>query len=200
MEASNVEDNEMSWPVLTLYRRQNRADAAGAGRYRSGVAAEEAWILHGTDSLDTQVYNNESFAKCQGLLGGNPGGRAFFRLKRDSDVARAACAPGTIPQSLDDVSGEEMPLYWKGTPVRARQDLGVDDSTCPTSPATATRSTASPRRSAATSPRARPLRRTRSRSTGWSSTRRVRSTSRDRGGTGGAQTETTAGQHAAQGG
>ena len=24
-------------------------------------------------ALDTQVYNNESFAKCQGLLGGNPG-------------------------------------------------------------------------------------------------------------------------------
>jgi N-methylhydantoinase B len=114
MEASNVEDNEMAWPVLTLYRRQNRADAAGAGRYRSGVAAEEAWILHGTEALDTQIYNNESFAKCQGLLGGNPGGRAFFRLKRSSDV-RQRLAAGVIPQGLDDISGEEVPLYWKGT-------------------------------------------------------------------------------------
>ncbi|MBN1628849.1 MAG: hydantoinase B/oxoprolinase family protein [Thermoleophilia bacterium] len=117
MEASNVEDNEMSWPVLTLFRRENRADAAGAGLYRSGVGAEEAWIIHGTDSpLDTQVYNNESFVKCQGLLGGNPGGRAFFRVKRDSDVA-ARLAAGTVPQSIDDVSGEEIPLYWKGRPV-----------------------------------------------------------------------------------
>ncbi len=117
MEASNVEDNEMSWPVLTLFRRENRADAAGAGRYRSGVAAEEAWILHGSDIvLDTQVYNNESFVKCQGLLGGNPGGRAFFRVKRDSDV-RARLAAGTIPQSVDEVAGEEIPLYWKGGPV-----------------------------------------------------------------------------------
>jgi N-methylhydantoinase B len=117
MEASNVEDNEMAWPVLTLYRRQNRADAAGAGRYRSGVAAEEAWVLHGSDTVDTQIYNNESFAKCQGLLGGNPGGRAFFRLKTNSDTL-AHLAAGTIPQSLDDVSGEEVPLYWKGAPVQ----------------------------------------------------------------------------------
>ncbi len=117
MEASNVEDNEMAWPVLTLYRRQNRADAAGAGRYRSGIAAEEAWVLHGSDTVDTQIYNNESFVKCQGLLGGNPGGRAFFRLKQGSDV-HTHLAAGTIPQSLDDVSGEEVPLYWKGQPIQ----------------------------------------------------------------------------------
>ena len=116
MEASNVEDNEMSWPVLTLYRRQNRANAAGAGRYRSGVAAEEAWTLHGTDELDTQVYNNESFAKCQGLLGGNPGGRAFFRLKRDTEIDTLLRA-GTIPQDFDEIAGEELPLYWKGEPI-----------------------------------------------------------------------------------
>ena len=123
MEASNVEDNEMSWPVLTLFRRENRADAAGAGRFRSGVAAEEAWIIHGTDSpLDTQVYNNESFTKCQGLLGGNPGGRAFFRVKRGTDVG-ARLGSGTIPQSLDEVSGDEMPLFWKGMPVEL-------DATC----------------------------------------------------------------------
>jgi N-methylhydantoinase B len=117
MEASNVEDNEMSWPVLTLYRRENRADAAGAGRYRSGVAAEEAWLLHGTDTLDTQVYNNESFTKCQGLLGGNPGGRAFFRLKQATDIA-GRLAAGTIPQDFEEISGEELPLYWKGNPIQ----------------------------------------------------------------------------------
>ncbi len=116
MEAANVEEHEMSWPVLTLYRRQNRADAAGAGRYRSGVGAEEAWVLHGSDGLDVQIYTNESYVKCQGLLGGNPGGRAFFRVKQDSDV-HARLAAGRIPQSLDEVSGEEMPLYWKGAPV-----------------------------------------------------------------------------------
>lgn len=120
MEASNVEDNEMSWPVLTLFRRENRADAAGAGRYRSGVGAEEAWIIHGTDRLDTQVYNNESFAKCQGLLGGNPGGRAFFRVKRNSDV-RERLRAGTIPRTIDEVAGEEMPLYWKGRPIELDQ-------------------------------------------------------------------------------
>jgi len=116
MEASNVEENEMAWPVLTLYRRHNPADAAGAGRFRSGLGAEEAWILHGTDRLEVRIYTNESFPKCQGLMGGNPGGRAFFRVKRASDV-RTTLASGRIPQDFGQMGGEEQPLYWKGDPI-----------------------------------------------------------------------------------
>jgi N-methylhydantoinase B len=116
MESSNVEENETAWPVLTLWRKHNRVNEAGAGRFRSGVAAEEAWTLHGTDSLDVRIYTNESYAKCQGLLGGNPGGRAFYKVKQGTDID-ACLAGGKIPQSLDEVSGEETPTYWKGTPV-----------------------------------------------------------------------------------
>lgn len=117
MEASNVEENETAWPVLTLWRRHNRVDEAGAGRFRSGVAAEEAWTLHGTESLDVRIYMNESYPKCQGLLGGNPGGRAFYRVKQGTDID-ARLAAGKIPRSLEEVSGEELPTYWKGAPVR----------------------------------------------------------------------------------
>ncbi len=116
MEAANVEENELAWPVLTLYRRENSAGAAGAGMYRSGVGAEEAWVLHGTDHLDSQIYMNESFVKNQGLLGGNPGGRAFHRLKQQTDAA-AQLAAGTVPQGLDQVSGDEVPLFYKGMPA-----------------------------------------------------------------------------------
>ena len=101
-------------------------DAAGAGRYRSGVAAEEAWILHGTDALDTQVYNNESFAKCQGLLGGNPGGRAFFRVKRGSRRARRAWPPAPSRRAFDDVVGRGDASLLERQAHPARPDLGVD--------------------------------------------------------------------------
>ncbi len=117
MEASNVEENETAWPVLTLWRKHNRVNEAGAGRFRSGCAAEEGWTLHGTDSLDVRIYTNESYAKCQGLLGGNPGGRAFYHVKHETDIA-GRLAAGTVPQTLDEVSGEQLPTYWKGTPVR----------------------------------------------------------------------------------
>jgi N-methylhydantoinase B len=90
---------------------------AGAGRFRSGVAAEEAWTLHGTESLDVRIYTNESYTKCQGLLGGNPGGRAFYRVKHGTDID-ACLAAGKIPQSLEEVSGEEVRTYWKGTAIR----------------------------------------------------------------------------------
>ena len=33
-------------------------------------------------------------------------------------MSARACPPGMIPQSLDDVSGGEVPLYWKGAPIR----------------------------------------------------------------------------------
>lgn len=116
MEAANVEENEMSWPVLTLFRRENTACAAGAGQFRSGVGAEEAWILHGTERMDVQVYMNESFVKNQGLLGGNPGGRAFFRVKSNTNI-RQLLTLGKIPKSLDQLAGEDIPLVYKGPPV-----------------------------------------------------------------------------------
>ena len=122
MEAANVEENEMGWPVLTLYRRENAAGAAGAGRFRSGVGGEEAWILHGTDRMEMQVYMNESFVKNQGLLGGNPGGRAFFQVKQNTNVLECL-AGGLLPQDFKAVTGEDKPMFFKGPPIV----LGAND-------------------------------------------------------------------------
>lgn len=116
MEASNVEENEMAWPVLTLYRRENAAGAAGAGKFRSGLGAEEAWILHGTEQMDVHVYMDESFVKNQGMMGGNPGGRAFFKVKRSTDVNQML-ANGSIPQNYDELKGEEEKTFFKGPPI-----------------------------------------------------------------------------------
>jgi N-methylhydantoinase B len=132
MEASNVEENEMAYPLLTLYRRHNRAGAAGAGFHRSGLGVEEAWVMHGTDRINLEIYNNESFTKCQGLMGGNPGGRAFFRVRKNTDV-RSQFEYGIVPQNIDDLAGEEIGLIFKGP----RIVVGVDDIWSTNAPNTA---------------------------------------------------------------
>ena len=132
MEASNVEENEMAYPLLTLYRRHNCAGAAGAGFHRSGLGVEEAWLMHGTDRINLEIYNNESFTKCQGLMGGNPGGRAFFRVRKNTDV-RSQFELGIVPQNIDALAGEEIGLVFKGP----RIVVGVDDIWSTNAPNTA---------------------------------------------------------------
>ena len=122
MEATNVEDNELTYPLLTLYRRHNRTGAAGAGFHRSGLGVEEAWVMHGTDRFNLEIYNNDSFAKCQGLMGGNPGGRAFFRVRKNTDI-RSQFEQGVMPQNMDELAGEEIGVIFKGP----RIVVGVDD-------------------------------------------------------------------------
>ena len=92
MEASNVEDNEMAWPVLTLYRRQNRADAAGAGRYRSGVG--------GRGGLDTARHRQP----------GHPGVQQREFRQMPGPARRQPGGPGLLPAQ----AGERCPL----APVR----------------------------------------------------------------------------------
>ncbi|MCR4419109.1 MAG: hydantoinase B/oxoprolinase family protein [Clostridia bacterium] len=119
MEAANVEENELAWPVLTLYRRQSPAGAAGAGRFRGGLGVEEAIVLHGTEAVEMAIYMNESFAKGQGLLGGNPSGRGFFRVKRNSNVWELL-ADGRVSRSLGEIQGEEVPISFKGPAIILR--------------------------------------------------------------------------------
>src|SRR5437867_469255 len=47
----NVEHNEQSFPLLTLYRREN-TDSGGAGKYRGGNSAVTAFIPHGTRDIE----------------------------------------------------------------------------------------------------------------------------------------------------
>ena len=116
MDGANAEENEMSWPILTLCRRENAADAAGAGQFRGGRGFDEVLTLHDGQRVDMVVYLNESFVKTQGLLGGNPGGRPFFRVKRNTDVNQIMAAGG-MPHGFDNVTGEEVPVFFKGMPI-----------------------------------------------------------------------------------
>jgi N-methylhydantoinase B len=88
--------------------------------------------MHGTDRINLEIYNNESFTKCQGLMGGNPGGRAFFRVRKGTDV-RSKFEQGVVPQDMDALAGEEIGLIFKGP----RIVVGVDDIWSTNAPNTA---------------------------------------------------------------
>ncbi|MGV0833984.1 hydantoinase B/oxoprolinase family protein [Mycolicibacterium thermoresistibile] len=118
----NVEDVEQQFPVLYLYRRFLANGADGAGKHRGGLGFVEAslpWEPGDVSSIG--MHSNESFTKAQGLFGGNPGTRAWFRLRRDTDV-RNQLASGRIPTSVDELAGEEIPLGFHEHPVPINSD------------------------------------------------------------------------------
>ena len=49
--ATNIETNELHYPQRYLWRRE-RPDSAGPGRWRGGVGAEHAYVLHHADGAD----------------------------------------------------------------------------------------------------------------------------------------------------
>jgi N-methylhydantoinase B len=111
--ASNIEELELLWPMLVLYRRALRAGAGGAGRFRGGRGFVEAGIPWTVPGLAAAVYTDESFPKAVGPFGGNPGSAGHFRLKHGTDVV-GRFAAGEVPQDLDAIAGTEAEIEAKG--------------------------------------------------------------------------------------
>jgi N-methylhydantoinase B len=121
-EAGNVEELELLWPMLFLYRRAMPVRADGAGRYRGGRGFVEACIPWSVPGLAAALYIDESFPSLVGPFGGNPGTMGRFRLTRGSDV-RERLARGEVPQDFDAVPGEPEPVQAKGPMLM----VGADD-------------------------------------------------------------------------
>lgn len=121
--ASNVEELELLWPMLYLYRRPLPGGADGAGRYRGGRGFLEASIPWNVPGLGAAVYIDESFPKVVGAFGANPGSVGHFRLKHGSDV-RKSFESGQIPQDFDAIGGAEAQIAAKG-PLLMVADDGV---------------------------------------------------------------------------
>jgi N-methylhydantoinase B len=111
--ASNIEELELLWPMLFLYRRALKAGADGAGRFRGGRGFVEAGIPWTVPGLAAAVYTDESFPKAVGPFGGNPASAGHFRLKHGTDVT-ARLAAGEVPQGFDAIDGAEAEVEAKG--------------------------------------------------------------------------------------
>ena len=97
----NVEHNEQSFPILTLYRREN-TDSGGAGKYRGGNSAITAFIPHGTSEIEHETESSgAAIPTAPGLAGGYPACTNAYEFKRDSDILewfRARKLPGDIAE------------------------------------------------------------------------------------------------------
>jgi len=113
----NVEHNEQSFPILTLYRREN-TDSGGAGKYRGGNSAITAFIPHGTSEMWHETESSgAAIPTAPGLNGGYPACTNAYDFKRDSDVLewfRQRRMPGDIA----DVTGEEELLQLRQIDIR----------------------------------------------------------------------------------
>ncbi|MFF4591451.1 hydantoinase B/oxoprolinase family protein [Amycolatopsis sp. NPDC001319] len=119
--ASNVEELELLWPMLYLYRRALPGGADGAGQFRGGRGFLEAAIPWGVPGLAAAVYIDESFPKVVGAFGANPGSVGHFRLKHGSDV-RKSFEAGVIPQDFDAIGGAEAAVEAKGPALMVGDD------------------------------------------------------------------------------
>jgi N-methylhydantoinase B len=120
--ANNSEDVEAQYPLLVLSRRLLAGGADGAGRHRGGLGFAETTTVHDALGAQIPIHTNEAFTKGQGVLGGNPGSRASFRVKHGTDLAQRLAA-AEVPTTLDALGGDEQPAVFKGAPV----DVGPGD-------------------------------------------------------------------------
>jgi len=112
----NSEEMELSSPFVVLSRELLPAAGDGAGRHRAGVGCRQTIMVRGVVGASLVVHQNENVPRAAGLFGGNPGSLATCRVKSQTD-ALEQFARGGLPRRIDDVTGTEEVLEFKGGPV-----------------------------------------------------------------------------------
>lgn len=120
-QASNIEELELLWPMLFLYRRALPAGADGAGHFRGGRGFLESAIPWGVPGVGAAVYIDESFPKAVGTFGANPGSVGHFRLKHGADVLESF-KKGTVPLDFDAIDGVSEAVAAKGPTLMVAAD------------------------------------------------------------------------------
>jgi N-methylhydantoinase B len=121
--APNVESNELAFPMLYMYRKEE-TDSGGPGEYRGGVTASMCWRPHDTDAPISHV--NSAFGAAvptsQGIAGGYPANTVRYELIRESNVDDLLDAD-TIPSDRAEIDGDRDILSPKANPVQNTEDV-----------------------------------------------------------------------------
>lgn len=119
----NVEDNEIFYPLLYLWRREIR-DSGGAGRFRGGNSAEIAYVLHDTERMEHHTTGGHTIIPGSGLFGGDPTSRTRFAMVRGARAREAAVRDHRMPGCLDELGGERVHIPPKaGNVPQGRDDV-----------------------------------------------------------------------------
>lgn len=121
-QAPNVESNELSFPMLYLYRREE-PDSGGPGEYRGGTGASICWMPHDTEVPITNVVSvfGAAMPTSPGVAGGHPSNAVRYEMIRDSDV-REWLDRDAIPAEKDDIDGDVEVM-----PPKYQTQQGLDD-------------------------------------------------------------------------
>lgn len=101
----NVEDNELFYPVLYVWRREI-ANSGGAGKFRGGNGCENAIIPHKTDRIDWVTVAAEVAVPGPGLFGGYPTSTNSYRLIKGARTREHMDRTGTTPLDPAELEGE----------------------------------------------------------------------------------------------
>ncbi len=113
---TNSEEVENQVPMVVLSRELLPVAGDGAGRHRAGVGFRKTVMVRGVAGGALVVHQNENIPRGAGLFGGNPGSLATCRFKSQTDAVDQF-DQGHLPRRIDDVTGEETILEFKGGPV-----------------------------------------------------------------------------------
>lgn len=120
---SNVEIYEFNYPMLYLYRRQEK-DSAGAGKFRGGAGLGVMYIPHDVEEIPSKTMHcfGLEHSESAGLAGGYPGGNNHVAIIRDSNIHKVI-SKGKIPSSVDEIEGRwEFPPAI-GTTYQKKEDV-----------------------------------------------------------------------------
>lgn len=123
----NVEDMELRYPVLFLYRRQKK-NSGGPGTFRGGLGGEFCVFVRDSP---IGMINLVSFqagvepALATGLAGGLPASNAISRIIRHSNLAELFAA-GTIPKEVTEISGKVEEVPTKGIVSLSENDVLIN--------------------------------------------------------------------------
>ena len=92
----NVEDNELFYPLLYLWRKQP-PDSGGAGKFRGGNGCEGAIVPHKTDSIALGTITGEVAVPGPGLFGGYPTSTNSYVQVNGARVKERIAASGRMP-------------------------------------------------------------------------------------------------------
>jgi N-methylhydantoinase B len=112
----NVEDNEIFYPVLYLWRKEI-PDSGGAGKFRGGNSAEIGYALNDTQSVEHHTCSGHSIIPGNGLFGGDPTSRTRFMLVRGANVKEGFERDAVMPTDVMELSGERIDISPKSSGV-----------------------------------------------------------------------------------
>jgi N-methylhydantoinase B len=101
----NVEDNELFYPVIYLWRREV-ANSGGTGKFRGGNGCEGGIIAHRTDRVNWSTVGAEVAVPGPGLFGGYPTSTNSYLSVKGADVHGFMQRTGRLPSSPDELGGE----------------------------------------------------------------------------------------------